>query len=56
MKRLTRQFVRRQANWFKETDPTIQWFEAGLTSTDEVENFIRSGQGWIPAGTDWLDR
>ncbi|MBI3175054.1 MAG: tRNA (adenosine(37)-N6)-dimethylallyltransferase MiaA [Chloroflexi bacterium] len=29
MKRITRVFVRRQANWFKETDPDIHWFEAG---------------------------
>lgn len=29
MKRITRVFVRRQANWFKESDPGIHWFEAG---------------------------
>jgi tRNA dimethylallyltransferase len=29
MRRLTRAFVRRQANWFKETDPAITWFDAG---------------------------
>jgi tRNA dimethylallyltransferase len=28
IKRLTRQFVRRQANWFKPNDPHIHWFEA----------------------------
>lgn len=28
MKRLTRMFVRRQANWFKENDPSIAWFRA----------------------------
>ncbi len=26
MKRMTRVFVRRQANWFKESDPQVQWF------------------------------
>jgi tRNA dimethylallyltransferase len=26
IKRLTRQFVRRQANWFKPNDPQIHWF------------------------------
>jgi tRNA dimethylallyltransferase len=31
MRRLTRAFVRRQANWFKETDPAILWFDAGVT-------------------------
>ncbi len=29
MRRLTRAFVRRQANWFKETDPEIHWMDAG---------------------------
>ncbi len=29
MRRATRAFVRRQANWFKESDPNIQWFYAG---------------------------
>ncbi len=29
MRRLTRIFVRRQSNWFKESDPSIHWFEAG---------------------------
>ena len=41
MKRLTRIFVRRQANWFKETDPAIRWFEAGRDSVEEIENFAR---------------
>jgi tRNA dimethylallyltransferase len=29
MKRITRVFVRRQANWFKESDPQIHWFDTG---------------------------
>lgn len=29
MRRATRAFVRRQSNWFKESDPGIHWFEAG---------------------------
>ncbi len=29
MRRATRAYVRRQANWFKEADPNIRWFEAG---------------------------
>ncbi len=41
MKRLTRIFVRRQANWFKETDPSIRWFEAGRVSMQEIERFLR---------------
>ncbi|MEA1978918.1 MAG: tRNA (adenosine(37)-N6)-dimethylallyltransferase MiaA [Chloroflexota bacterium] len=28
IRRLSRQFVRRQANWFKADDPGIQWFDA----------------------------
>ncbi len=35
MKRITRVFVRRQANWFKESDPNIHWFEAGNPETLE---------------------
>lgn len=27
IRRLTRVFVRRQANWFRDTDPLIKWFE-----------------------------
>ena len=33
MRRATRIFVRRQANWFKEDDPDIHWFEAGDENT-----------------------
>lgn len=29
MRRATRVYVRRQANWFKESDPRIRWFSAG---------------------------
>jgi tRNA dimethylallyltransferase len=29
IKRQSRIFVRRQANWFKEQDNTIHWFDAG---------------------------
>jgi tRNA dimethylallyltransferase len=42
MRRATRVFVRHQANWFKEDDPDIQWFEAGQENTaDLIEGFIR---------------
>ncbi len=50
MKRMTRQFVRRQANWFKAGDPNIHWFEAGPGVADEIERFIRSGEGWMLLG------
>lgn len=43
MRRATRVFVRRQANWFKEDDPNIHWFEAGRDNVIKViEGFIRS--------------
>jgi tRNA dimethylallyltransferase len=42
MKRLTRIFVRRQANWFKENDPHIRWFEAGRVTAQEIADFVRT--------------
>jgi len=42
MKRITRVFVRRQANWFKESDPTIRWFHPEENSLTEIEEFIRN--------------
>jgi len=42
MRRATRIFVRRQANWFKEGDPNIHWFEAGDENTVHlIETVIR---------------
>jgi tRNA dimethylallyltransferase len=41
IKKLTRIFVRRQGNWFKENDPQIRWFEMGEETTAEVENYLR---------------
>jgi tRNA dimethylallyltransferase len=41
MKRRTRQFVRRQANWFKLQDTGIHWFTAGVSGLDQMENEIR---------------
>jgi tRNA dimethylallyltransferase len=40
MKRHTRQFVRRQANWFKLEDPDIFWFQAGPEATNEMGKTI----------------
>ncbi len=42
MRRLTRVFVRRQANWFKAQDAEIHWFKAGEAKMDEIEKGIRS--------------
>lgn len=41
MRRVTRVFVRRQANWFKESDPGIQWFQAQDGVSVEIEKSIR---------------
>lgn len=42
MRRLTRAFVRRQANWFKASDPTILWFRMDTTPIESIEEAIRS--------------
>jgi tRNA dimethylallyltransferase len=41
IRRATRVFVRRQANWFKESDPTIKWFRVEEGIVDEIESYIR---------------
>lgn len=41
MRRLTRAFVRRQANWFKYSDPHIHWFAAESTPFEEIEIAVR---------------
>ncbi|MDP2991457.1 MAG: tRNA dimethylallyltransferase, partial [Kiritimatiellota bacterium] len=41
MRRLTRVFVRRQANWFKAEDAEIHWFKAGEGKMEEIEKGIR---------------
>lgn len=42
IRRATRIFVRRQANWFKDSDPNIKWFQVRNGVVDEVELSIRS--------------
>lgn len=42
MRRLTRIFIRRQANWFKLDDQSIDWFEAGKAEPEEMEQTIRA--------------
>ena len=42
MRRATRIFVRRQGNWFKESDPNIHWFYAGEENVvEKIVSFIR---------------
>jgi tRNA dimethylallyltransferase len=40
MKRRTRTFVRRQANWFKKNDPDIHWFQVNKETREEIEKLI----------------
>ncbi len=40
MKRRTRIFIRRQANWFKLNDPTIHWITANQTTAAQAEQYI----------------
>ncbi len=43
MKRRTRIFVRRQANWFKESDPNLHWFYAGDPQlVENIERWLKS--------------
>jgi tRNA dimethylallyltransferase len=41
IKRLTRQFVRKQANWFKIDDPNIHWYRVRPGVEDIIESHIR---------------
>ncbi len=41
MRRATRVFVRRQANWFKESDPNIAWFKVEDDILNQIERYIR---------------
>lgn len=42
IRRATRVFVRRQANWFKESDPNIKWFRVEEGVVEEIETYIRT--------------
>ena len=42
IKRATRIFVRRQANWFKETDPNIKWFKVEESVIEPIEAYLHS--------------
>lgn len=46
IKRNTRTFVRRQANWFKPDDPQIHWFDAGPEALAQIEKLVLA----------WLER
>ncbi|MDQ3004780.1 MAG: tRNA (adenosine(37)-N6)-dimethylallyltransferase MiaA [Chloroflexota bacterium] len=40
IRRATRVFVRRQANWFKESDPNIKWFQVEEGVVERIEAYI----------------
>ena len=42
IRRATRMFVRRQANWFKESDPNIKWFNVESGVVEEIEKHIQN--------------
>ena len=46
MKRRTRSYIRRQANWFKLKDERIKWFEMHDGVGQEVLDYIISKDGW----------
>jgi tRNA dimethylallyltransferase len=46
IRRATRMYVRRQANWFKPDDPAIHWFMVGENTVAEIEFHLRA----------WLNR
>lgn len=46
IKRNSRQYVRRQANWFKENDPTIKWFDGRKLDINQVMKYLTSQEGW----------
>jgi len=41
IRRATRVYVRRQANWFKESDPNIHWFKVEEGIVDKIETVLR---------------
>ncbi len=46
IKRRTRKYVRRQANWFKKDDPRIQWFDMNPDTQEKIIEYIKSPGGW----------
>lgn len=48
IKRQTRTFVRRQANWFKESDPSIHWFYFHEGDETKMVDLIMDGSTYLP--------
>lgn len=51
MKRRTRQFIRRQANWFRQDDPRIRWFTVNENTIEQMERAIRE---WLTLDNSML--
>lgn len=47
MKRFTRDYIRRQANWFKQNDPSIHWLPAGPMAGKQAIQLIENADLWI---------
>lgn len=45
IRRATRVFVRRQANWFKEADPSIKWFRVTPGVIEDIQGYIQMNVG-----------
>ena len=52
MKRQTRAYIRRQANWFKRNDPAIHWLQAGNHAFSEAIRLIERDENWILPGNE----
>jgi len=48
IRRDTRQFVRRQANWFRPTDPKIRWFSANSGVAAEIDSALTAAVAHSP--------
>ena len=56
MRRQTRVFVRRQANWFKPDDPHIHWFMAGPDTLNEMTTVISNWLGALGKNSNYKSR
>jgi len=46
MRKNTRNLVRRQANWFKSSNPEIRWYETGEQTTIQVLDDLAAAGIW----------
>lgn len=50
IRRATRILVRRQANWFKESDPNIKWFRVEEGVEPRIESYVLAKIAAVPGG------